>query len=200
MHNLYYICFDPYNHIQKSLLAPLPGREIWVPDPPGDDDGLLLWDDDTIIDEWKRRAPDAPRSTFDDVLFRELVRLTPLGDVLRLMLSLLIIELFLARSAPSAPLGDWLLVFRLWPRNEERFPIRLLTDVNRFLPPRLIVVWDSSIVVSLSTVCLLSNNSITWRWFNPCTFYKTHSKYYCSHITCMYICHARLIHAWVFIE
>lgn len=81
-----------------------PGREIWVPEPPGDDDGLLLCDDDTIIDECNRRDPDVPRSTFDDVLLSELVRLTPLGDVLRLILNLLIMELFLVRS--SAPAED----------------------------------------------------------------------------------------------
>ena len=138
-----------------------PGRERWVPEPPGDDDGLLLCDDDTIIDECNRRDPDFPRSTFDDVLLSELVRLTPLGDVLRFQLNLLIKELFLVRS--SVPLVDWLLALRLWLRNEERFTIRLLIDVHRFLPPRLIVVWDSSVVVSLSTACLLSNNSMTCR-------------------------------------
>ena len=139
-----------------------PGRETWVPEPPGDDDGLLLCDDDTIIDECNRRDPDVPRSTFDDVLLSELVRLTTLGDVLRFTLNLLIIELFLVRS--SVPPVDWLLAVRLWLRNEERFPpTRLLIAVHRFLPPRLIVVWDSSIVVSLSTAFLLSNNSMTWR-------------------------------------
>lgn len=83
-----------------------------MPEPPGDDDGLLLCDDDTIIDECSRRDPDVPRSTLDDVLLSELARLIPRGDVLRFTLNLLIIELFLVRS--SAPVEDWLLTVRLW--------------------------------------------------------------------------------------
>ena len=95
-----------FNLIRITMsTSTLPDRESWVPDPPGDDDGLLLCEEDTIIDECNRRDPDDPRSAFDDVLLSELVRLTPLGDVLRLkLLHLLIIELFLVRS--SAPLSD----------------------------------------------------------------------------------------------